>query len=50
MVDMTKLGEENIIMTKFAEGNLTGDVITRTTYDEPAMILSLIPFKNTGLY
>jgi inosine/xanthosine triphosphatase len=33
-----------------AVGILTGDVLTRTTYYEPAVILALIPFKNEILY
>jgi inosine/xanthosine triphosphatase len=31
-------------------GILTGDVLTRTTFYEPAVILALIPFKNQDLY
>lgn len=31
-------------------GNLTGDVITRSTYYAEAVILALIPFKNPELY
>jgi inosine/xanthosine triphosphatase len=31
-------------------GILTGDVLTRTTYYEPAIIFALIPFKNPELY
>jgi len=31
-------------------GILTGDVLTRTTYYEPAVILALIPFKNPELF
>jgi len=33
-----------------AVGLLTKDVITRTTYYEPAVILALIPFKNPDIY
>lgn len=33
-----------------AVGILTGDVMTRTTFYEPAVILALIPFKNPKLY
>jgi len=33
-----------------AVGLLTGDVLTRTTFYEPAVILSLIPFKNPEFY
>lgn len=31
-------------------GILTGDVLTRSTMYEPAVILALIPFKNPDLY
>ena len=31
-------------------GNLTGNVITRTSYYEPAVVMALIPFKNPNLY
>lgn len=33
-----------------AVGILTGDVLTRTSFYEPAVILALIPFKNPKLY
>lgn len=33
-----------------AVGILTGDIITRTTFYEMAVILALIPFKNSDLY
>ncbi len=33
-----------------AVGILTEDVLTRTTFYEPAVILALIPFKNPKLY
>lgn len=33
-----------------AVGILTGNVMTRTTFYEPAVILALIPFKNPQLY
>lgn len=33
-----------------AVGILTNDALTRTTFYEPAVILSLIPFKNPDLY
>lgn len=33
-----------------AIGILTGDVISRTSYYEPAIIFALIPFKNENLY
>lgn len=31
-------------------GILTGDVLTRTDFYEPAVVLALIPFKNPDLY
>ena len=33
-----------------AVGILTGNVLTRTSYYEPAVVLALIPFKNKALY
>jgi inosine/xanthosine triphosphatase len=33
-----------------AVGILTGDILTRTTYYEPAVIFALIPFRNHALY
>jgi non-canonical (house-cleaning) NTP pyrophosphatase len=33
-----------------AVGLLSGDVITRTTYYEHAVVLALLPFKNQDLY
>jgi len=33
-----------------AIGILTDDVITRTTYYDPAVVMALIPFKNETLY
>ena len=41
---------ENSKQSNGSVGILTGDVITRTTYYEPAVVLALIPFKNPGLY
>ena len=41
---------ENSKQSNGAVGILTGDVLTRTTYYEPAVILALIPFKNPTLY
>lgn len=41
---------ENSKQSTGAVGILTGDVLTRTTYYEPAVILALIPFKNPELY
>ncbi len=33
-----------------AVGILTGDIITRTSYYEQAVVMALIPFKNPNLY
>lgn len=41
---------ENSKQANGAVGILTGDVLTRATYYEPAVILALIPFKNPTLY
>jgi len=43
-------GTNNSKQVNGAVGILTGDVLTRTTYYEPAVILALIPFKNQSLY
>lgn len=43
-------GRSNSKQTNGAVGILTGDVLTRTTYYEPAVVLALIPFKNGELY
>lgn len=43
-------GMKNSKQANGAVGILTGDVLTRTTYYEPAIILALIPFKNHKLY
>lgn len=43
-------GRINSKQSNGAVGILTGDVLTRTTYYEPAVILALIPFKNPKLY
>lgn len=43
-------GRTNSKQTTGAVGILTGDVMNRTTYYEPAIILALIPFKNPDLY
>ena len=42
--------KENSKQSNGAVGILTNDVLTRTTYYEPAVILALIPFKNPSLY
>ena len=43
-------GKTNSKQSNGAVGILTGDVLTRTTFYEPAVILALIPFKNPELY
>jgi inosine/xanthosine triphosphatase len=43
-------GMTNSKQNNGAVGILTGDVLTRTTYYEQAVILALIPFKNESLY
>jgi len=43
-------GRKNSKQTNGAIGILTDDVITRTTYYVPAVIMALIPFKNETLY
>jgi inosine/xanthosine triphosphatase len=43
-------GRANSKQTNGAVGILTGDVLTRITYYEQAVILALIPFKNEALY
>ncbi|OGM31513.1 inositol monophosphatase [Candidatus Woesebacteria bacterium RIFCSPHIGHO2_01_FULL_44_21] len=43
-------GLKNSKQANGAVGILTGDVLTRTTFYEPAVILALIPFKNPRLY
>jgi len=43
-------GRKNSKQANGAIGILTDDVITRTTYYEPAVIMALIPFKNETLY
>lgn len=62
MVELVKEGKElgeadDIVFGKINSkqangtvGNLTGDVLTRITYYEPAVVLALIPFKNPLLY
>lgn len=62
MVELIKAGKEmgeaddivfskvNSKQTNGTVGNLTRDVITRTSYYEPAVVLALIPFKNPELY
>jgi len=43
-------GQTNSKQINGTIGNLTGNVITRTSYYESAVILALIPFKNPQLY
>jgi len=43
-------GDEDSKQNSGAVGLLTGDVVTRTTLYEQAVILALIPFKNQDLY
>lgn len=43
-------GRKNSKQANGAVGILTGDVLTRTTFYVPAVILALIPFKNPRLY
>jgi non-canonical (house-cleaning) NTP pyrophosphatase len=43
-------GRENSKEKSGAVGILTGDVVTRRTLYEQAVILALIPFKNPTLY
>lgn len=43
-------GMKNSKQSNGAVGILTGDVLTRTTFYVPALILALIPFKNKSLY
>jgi len=43
-------GRTNSKQANGAIGILTSDVITRTTYYVPAVIMALIPFKNERLY
>jgi inosine/xanthosine triphosphatase len=43
-------GKENSKQKNGAVGLLTGDVVTRTTLYEQAVILALIPFRQSDLY
>jgi inosine/xanthosine triphosphatase len=43
-------GLKNSKQANGSVGILTGDVLTRTSFYEPAVILALIPFKNPSLY
>ncbi|MEI6463031.1 MAG: inosine/xanthosine triphosphatase [bacterium] len=43
-------GKSNSKQQNGAVGILTGDIITRTALYVPAVILALVPFKNTTLY
>lgn len=42
--------KQNSKQANGAVGILTGDILTRTSFYEPAVILALIPFKNPSLY
>lgn len=42
--------KQNSKQANGAIGILTGDVLTRTSFYEPAVIMALIPFKNKKLY
>jgi inosine/xanthosine triphosphatase len=48
--DDVVFGTNNSKQANGAVGILTDDVLTRTTFYEPAVILALIPFKNPELY
>ncbi len=50
LADDQVFGEENSKQNSGAVGLLTGDVVTRTTLYEQAVILAFIPFKNPELY
>jgi len=50
IADDQVFGEENSKQNSGAVGLLTGDVVTRTTLYEQAVILAFIPFKNPDLY
>ena len=43
-------GQANSKQKNGTVGNLTGDVITRSTYYSEAVVLALVPFKNPSLY
>ncbi len=43
-------GERHVGQKNGTIGMLTGDVLTRTSYYETAIILALIPFRNPSLY
>lgn len=43
-------GASNSKQTSGASGLLTGNVITRMTLYQPAVVLALIPFRNKALY
>jgi inosine/xanthosine triphosphatase len=50
LADDRVFGRQNSKQNSGAVGLLTEDVVTRTTLYEQAVILALIPFKNTDLY
>ena len=43
-------GQTNSKQQNGTVGNLTGDVITRSTYYSEAVVLALVPFRNPKLY
>lgn len=43
-------GQTNSKQKNGTVGNLTGDVVTRSSYYADAIVLALIPFKNPNLY
>ncbi len=43
-------GLKNSKQKNGAVGILTGDILTRTSYYTPAVVLALIPFRNQSLY
>jgi len=43
-------GQANSKQKNGTVGNLTGDLVTRTSYYSEAVVLALIPFKNPTLY
>lgn len=43
-------GQTNSKQKSGTVGNLTGDVVTRSSYYSEAVVLALVPFKNPNLY
>lgn len=50
IADDKVFGRTNSKQSNGSVGILTHDVITRTSYYEPALVFTLIPFKNPDLY